>query len=510
MTKILFGQSYFLRFDPKLWKAHQPYPPLGTLYAASMLRNHGYEVSLFDAMLAESASDWALALERDAPDYAVIYEDNFNYLSKMCLSRMRQAALNMIDMAKDKEIPVIICGADATDHPELYLERGACYVLSGEGEQTLLELMDLLNEKSEANKLDLPGLIYREQAIGDTILRSKQREVQHDLDELPFPAWDLVDIERYRNNWHENHGYFSLNMVTSRGCPYHCNWCAKPIWGQNYHYRSPGNVVEEMQFIQNNYHPDEIWFMDDIFGLKPGWLHEFAEIINEKNINIPFKCLNRPDLLLKNNRIRDLKRAGCRIVWVGAESGSQNILDTMEKGTTVPQIVESAQKLHQESIQAGFFIQFGYPGEKLSDIVKTIRMVFKANPDDIGISVSYPLPGTPFFEKVKAQLGDKQNWNDSDDLAMMYNGPFHTRFYRVLHQFVHKLFTIRKRWQRIGRFLHSGDKEYLPGFRQLFGAGYHFVSLPIVLIRLIYLSRLKPGGLPDFYAKEISAPDIYE
>ncbi|HND50436.1 MAG TPA: cobalamin-dependent protein, partial [Anaerolineales bacterium] len=150
MTKVLFGQSYYLRFDPKLWRAMQPYPPLGTLYAASYIREKGYTVALFDAMLAESEQEWAQALEKHTPQYAVIYEDNFNYLSKMCLSRMREAAFEMIRMAKERGCTVILCGADVTDHYAKYLEQGADYCILGEGEETLAELLDQLSAGKDA------------------------------------------------------------------------------------------------------------------------------------------------------------------------------------------------------------------------------------------------------------------------------------------------------------------------------------------------------------------------
>ena len=142
MTDLLFGQSYYLHFDPKLWRAMQPYPPLGTLYAASYMRAEGFSVALFDAMLAQSEAEWEVALEHHRPRFAVIYEDNFNYLSKMCLLRMRQAAFTMLAMAKARGCTTIICGSDASDHAEQYLAAGADFALLGEGEETLLELHD--------------------------------------------------------------------------------------------------------------------------------------------------------------------------------------------------------------------------------------------------------------------------------------------------------------------------------------------------------------------------------
>src|SRR5690606_33856007 len=147
---------------------------------------------------------------------------------------------------------------------------------------------------------------------------------------------------------------------------------------------------------------------------------------------IPFKSLNRADLLLRGQTIPALKRAGAQIVWIGAESGSQKILDAMDKGTQVTQIYEAVRKLHEPGIKVGFFLQFGYPGETREDIEKTLQMVRDLMPDDIGISVSYPLPGTPFYARVQSEL-QRQNWIDSQDMAMLYRGPFATAFYRQLH-----------------------------------------------------------------------------
>jgi anaerobic magnesium-protoporphyrin IX monomethyl ester cyclase len=435
MTQILLGQSYFLRFDPKLWEAMQPYPPLGTLYAASWLRQHGYEVALFDAMLAESEEEWENALERHRPQYAVLYEDNFNYLSKMCLLRMREAAFRMIHMARSYGCTVILCGADATDHYTDYFEQGADYCLIGEGEETLIELLDHLSAGKELGQI--LGLASRH-----TLHPARRPDITN-LDKLPFPAWDLVDVEKYRSIWMRRHGYFSMNMVTTRGCPYHCNWCAKPIWGQRYNSRSPENVASEMKWIKETYAPDHIWFADDILGLKPNWIEKFAALLHEKDAVIPFKCLQRADLV-NEKTASALARAGCRTVWIGAESGSQKILDAMDKGDSVEDIYIAAKLLHANGIEVGFFLQFGYPGETWDDVQKTLKMVRECAPDDIGISVSYPLPGTKFFERVKLELGDKQNWVDSEDLAMLYRGPYPTEFYRILHGRVHYEFRAWK------------------------------------------------------------------
>lgn len=480
MTDILFGQSYYLRFDPKLYAAMQPYPPLGTMIAASYMQQQGYEVALFDAMLADSEQEWAAALDAHQPRFAVLFEDNFNYLSKMCLLNMRQAAFEMTRMAKERNIPVIVCGADATDHYAIYLEQGADFVIRGEGEVTLEALMaHLTNDEAPES---IAGIAYRDDN-GETKV-TMPRPVLKTLDELPFPAWDLVDVERYRRIWMEQHGYFSVNMVTTRGCPYSCNWCAKPIWGQRYNVRSPQNVAAELQWLREHVQPDHIWFADDIMGLKPGWIQAFADEIERRDIRTPFKCLSRVDLLLVDDTVQAMRRAGAKTIWVGAESGSQKILDAMDKGTTVEQIYEARRKLGAEGIEVGFFLQFGYPGENREDIELTLQMVRDLLPDDIGISVSYPLPGTKFYERVREDL-QRTNWYDSEDLAMLYRGPFGTDFYRQLHRVVHKEFRARRTWQALRR----GKINVLHDWRRLGAMVYHTLTLGLARQKLNTLAN---------------------
>jgi radical SAM superfamily enzyme YgiQ (UPF0313 family) len=352
---------------------------------------------------------------------------------------MRQAAFTMIEMAKSRGYVVILCGADATDHYEEYLEKGADYCLLGEGEETLIELLSQLSAGKEAAQVI--GLASR------NTLRPSRRPDMTDLDRLPFPAWDLIDVKKYRALWLEHHGYFSMNMVTTRGCPYHCNWCAKPIWGQRYNSRSPENVAAEMKWLKENFAPDHIWFADDILGLKPNWIERFAALLREAEAVTPFKCLMRADLV-NEKTAQALAKAGCKTVWLGAESGSQKILDAMDKGDKVEDIYRAAKLLRGAGVEVGFFLQFGYPGEAWEDVQQTLKMVRECMPDDIGISVSYPLPGTKFFERVKLELGEKQNWTDSEDLAMLYHGPFPTEFYRILHGRVHYEFRLWKVFRR--------------------------------------------------------------
>jgi len=517
LSDVLLGQSYYLHFDPKLYEAMQPYPPLGTMYAAAYLRERGYDVALFDAMLAQSEEEWANALDREQPAFAIIYEDNFNYLSKMCLLRMRQAAFTMVDMAKQRGCIAIVAGSDATDRAELYLDAGADYVLLGEGDYTLLELLDHLTSGGDGKLQNILGLAYVSDPTTTVInaplespisnlqsqfspnhssisINPRRPDIKH-VDDLPFPAWDLVDVQRYKDIWYERHGYFSMNMVTTRGCPYHCNWCAKPLWGQRYNARSPENVVAELKWLKETYRPDYIWFADDIVGIRPKWWSQFAKLVEQEDARVPFKCLSRVDLLLRQGEVDAMKRAGCDIVWVGAESGSQKILDAMEKGTTVEQIYKASDLLHRHGIKIAFFLQFGYPSETREDIEKTLQMVRDCRPDDVGMSVSYPLPGTKFYDRVKDQLGDQRNWKDSEDLAMLYNGPYTTEFYRQLHTVLHKEYRATKHRHELGHVARHPGQFNSRHVRQAAAMTYHTLTLSGARRKLDRLQQAPHKGI---------------
>jgi anaerobic magnesium-protoporphyrin IX monomethyl ester cyclase len=299
------------------------------------------------------------------------------------------------------------------------------------------------------------------------------------LDDLPWPAWDLVDVDAYRQAWRRRHGHFVMNMATTRGCPFHCNWCAKPIYGQRYTVRSAAAVVEEMNWLAGEYLPDQISFVDDLFGLQPGWVESFADHLARRARRTPFRCLMRADQI-DPAVANALTRAGCHMVWMGAESGSQRVLDAMEKGVTVDQIKRAARVLQGAGIHVGLFLQFGYPGEGWDDVQETLSLVRDVAPDDIGVSVSYPLPGTRFYERVRADLGHKQNWVDSDDLAMLYRATYPPQFYRVLHQVVHHEFRARQLARRI---------KSTPDLRRLAAWWFHTLARPLAAMELRRLAR---------------------
>jgi anaerobic magnesium-protoporphyrin IX monomethyl ester cyclase len=480
MLNIAFSHSYFYPFDEKQWNNKTPFPPLGTIYAASFLRERGHEVSLFDTCLLNNINKLHSFLEVNNPNVFVIYDDGFNYLTKMCLTNMREAAFEMISKAKNRNCKVVVCSSDATDHYEKYLNAGADFIIQGEGEVTLKELIDKF--ENEGDETIVNGIVYKNNQ-GEVVQNSK-RAVYKDLDSFPMPAWDLVNIDAYKKIWKEGGKKFTLNIATTRGCPFKCNWCAKPIYGNRYNSHSPDYIVNHISYLQENYGVDKFWMCDDIFGLKEQWVQEFSVLLKQKNIKIEYYIQSRADLLLKEDNIQALAESGLSEVWIGAESGSQKILDAMDKGTTIAQIEKATCLLKEKNVKVAFFIQFGYLNETKEDIDLTINMIKNLLPDNIGVSVSYPLPGTQFYEKVKDDLKIKANWTDSDDLAMMFQGSFNSKFYRKLQRYVHKVFRRSQGVFNLKKILKNPFNVKIYEWRLVFLLPYYTVASVVNKLQL--------------------------
>jgi anaerobic magnesium-protoporphyrin IX monomethyl ester cyclase len=433
LEDILLTHSYHLPYDPKQVRKMQPYRPVGTLFAAAALRSAGFSVALFDTMLSDPEKEFAEFFAEHTPRILVVYEDDFNFLSKMCLTRMREVVWHIAKIGKKMNVPVIAHGSDASDCFDMFLSHGIDYVLRGEAEQSLVTLCGALIRGETPGKID--GLVGRGRN-GSTQYLGQPVAKNPDWTALPVPPRDLTDFRKYRSVWQQAHGYFSVNMVASRGCPYSCNWCAKPISGTKFRLRSASDVAEEMLQLKTEAAADHIWFSDDVFALNRHWVREFAAEVNAKNAVLPFKIQSRADLMTEDT-VEALRLAGCHEVWMGVESGSQEILHAMDKGLLISDIYAARQRLRKANIRACYFLQFGYPGEGWQELLETIQLVRDTRPDDVGISFSYPLPGTVFYERVKKQLGSKRNWSDSDDLCIMFHGAYTTEFYRAVRDALH-------------------------------------------------------------------------
>jgi radical SAM superfamily enzyme YgiQ (UPF0313 family) len=340
-------------------------------------------------------------------------------------------------------------GADPTGRPEAYVAGNGHApavdaAVVGEAERTFVEVLARYKAGGWQRGValdDVPGLALP--LPGGGMKRTGDAAHQADLDAIPFPARDLVDLDRYQAEWRKAHGFSSLSVIAGRGCPYGCTWCQKSVFGRSYRMRSPESVAEEMRQIKARYNPDQVRVVDDVIGVDKRWLRRWHAALVANDAVIPFEALSRADLV-DDEMIRLLKEAGCRRLAFGAESGSQRVLDAMNKGTKVDQLYRTAELCRKYGIETYFYIMVGYPGEQWEDIEKTIALLKETRPDEFSSTVAYPLPGTEFYEQVKDRLvaeGAGADWEHSAQNRLLFKRAYSTQFY----QWTQRL--MRKEWQ---------------------------------------------------------------
>ncbi len=454
MADVLFVNPLFLNQDPVERQLVTPYFPLGLLYLAAVTREAGYDVAVFDAMFETSDDAFRAALQVHRPRVVGI----------AALATVRAAALRLAAIARDAGALVVLGGADPTGRPEAYLggdgqARAVDVVVVGEGERTFVELLGRLKAagwQADTRLDDLPGLALPPSDGKGAIRRTPERPHIADLDSLPFPARDLVDVDRYQAAWRAAHGFSSLSVIAGRGCPYGCTWCQKSVFGRSYRMRSPDSVAEEMRQIKVRYNPDQIRVVDDVLGVDRRWIRKWHDALLALDAVIPFEALSRVDLV-DDELLRLLREAGCRRLAFGAESGSQRVLDAMHKGTTVEQVYKAALLCRAHGIETYFYIMLGYPGEEWEDILATARLLRETRPQEFSSTVAYPLPGTEFFEQVKDRLAPAADWEHSAENRLLFRRRHSTRFYHWTQRW------LRKEWQA-ARLAH-GDLKVSPSHR---------------------------------------------
>jgi radical SAM superfamily enzyme YgiQ (UPF0313 family) len=390
--------------------------------------------------------DFVAALETERPGVVGI----------SALATVRGMALRLAELAHHQGAAVVLGGADPTGRPESYLlhQAGGRWpvdvVVVGEGEQTLLDLLPLFRHgRPPAEALaQVPGLAYR--GAAREVVRTAPRAPRQDLDALPLPARDLLDMERYRQAWRERHGYFSLSLIATRGCPYACSWCQKSVFGRSFRPRSPEAVAGEMREIKERYRPDRLRIVDDVMGIDREWVRAWHDAVLDHGAVIPFECLSRVDLV-DEELVRLLREAGCRRIAFGAESGSQRVLDAMSKGTRVEQIRRTAVLCRASGIETYFYIMLGYPGEEWDDIRQTIALLRETRPTAFSSTIAYPLPGTAFYEQVQDRLVGTPDWDYTAENRLLFRRTYSTRFYRWVQR------LLDQEW-RAARLRHGEEK----------------------------------------------------
>ncbi len=434
---LLIANPLVLKNDPVETRVMEPYFPLGPLYVASAVRQGGYSVEVFDALLGDGPEDFSNALGTYLPKVVGI----------STLNTTRAMALKFARIAHEHGSAVVFGGPDVTARPESYLFPGGDEVgtadaaVLGEGEAAMRDLMHTLLEywpaRPDSEDLEqIPGIAYP--SANGVVQRTASRRLLMELDSLPFPDRDYVDIDAYRELWESKHGDFSLSIITTRGCPYECTWCAKPVFERAYNMRSPGDVVREMLHIKEKYAPDRVRICDDIFGLNRRWLAEWRELVVAHDAVIPYDCLSRVDLFTEKTAPL-FAASGCRRICFGVESGSQRVLDEMKKKTKVEQIYAATDLARKLGIEVYFFIMLGYLGETHEDVQLTRKMLLKALPDEFSVSVAYPLAGTEFYDTVADRLLSDHDWRHSGENRVLHGyAKYRTSYYRWVERLMQK------------------------------------------------------------------------
>jgi anaerobic magnesium-protoporphyrin IX monomethyl ester cyclase len=436
---ILLTHGYFLYEDPKELQIMKPYPPLGILYICSHLRKRGVDAEVFDSTFSSRQKLFDL-LRQGPPSILGVYANLMT----------RSNVVEILRVAKEAGWKTLVGGPEPGAYVNEYLAAGADFVVIGEGELTLEELVPVLHSQDSEKLPQVDGIAFR--ASDGSVVRTKPREQIRDIDAQPWPARESIDTARYVDVWREHHGMGSVSLITARGCPYHCRWCSHEVFGKTHRRRKPASVADELEWLIDRYQPQMAWMADDVFTIHHGWLFQYAGELKKRGVNLPFECISRADRL-SPKVVETLAEMGCFRVWIGSESGSQRILDAMERGVTVEQVQSAVALCRSAGIQTGMFLMWGYEGEDLSDIEATVDHVKKSNPDIFFTTVSYPIKGTPYFSEVAERVDSAKPWSESSDREFRIRNRHSREFYR----FADKLLRSEVELYRAGRKPDADD-----------------------------------------------------
>jgi radical SAM superfamily enzyme YgiQ (UPF0313 family) len=417
MADLLLTHGYFLAEDEKERQIMKPYPPLGLLYLSAFLKTCGFSVDVFDSTFAERSR----LVERFARASGTVGI----YTTLMT----RRSVLEIVRAAKRHGWRVILGGPESASYVAEYLESGADAVVIGEGEVTLSELLPALARAGTHRLHDVAGIAFRDET--GAVVQTRERAKIKDLDTLPLPDREAIDHGLYLDAWKTHHGASSVNLITARGCPYRCNWCSHAVYGYTHRRRSPAAVADEMRAIVDRYDPDQVWYADDVFTISHPWLAEYAAELARRGVHKPFETITRADRLQSEAAVAELRKLGCYRIWIGSESGSQRILDGMERGVTVEQVQRSTKLAQAHGIQVGMFLMWGYEGEELDDIAATVEHVKKSNPDVFLTTVSYPIKGTGYFAKIRDKVALPIAWAEGSDRDYVVEGRRGREYYKL-------------------------------------------------------------------------------
>lgn len=392
------------------------YPSLGILTLAAWLRDRGLPVEVVDLTFERDRRAVRRAIDRFGPDVVGVHTKTMMFHRAAAIARDARA----------RGVFALAGGPDSAERPELYLDAGFDAVVVGEGELTLEAVAGRLHRG--ASVAGTPGVVVRE---GGKVVRGPARPFLTNLDELPFPAWELVDMDRYLRTWQGRTGDRRMAVLTSRGCPFDCSWCSKPAFGRTFRQQSPERVLAELRALHTRFGVDYVRFCDDVFGIQRRWLETLLDGLTDGGLRLKFECLARVDLL-KPELIGRMREAGLQRVYLGVESGSQKMLDLMNRGTRLTQVERAASALRSAGVRQFWFLMLGFPGEGLEDIEETVRLFRRFSPEEYSVSIAVPVPGTRFYDQVRARLRGERApaRRGSGGRSLLYDAAYPEALYR--------------------------------------------------------------------------------
>jgi len=412
---ILLTHGYYLSDDPKEQKIMKPYPPLGLLYISGYLNSKNVANDVFDSTFYSKEQQLEFIIEKQ-PKIVAIYT---NLMTKIEVVKL----IKILKSESYGQPKIILGGPDVSYNLENYLNAGADFLVIGEGEETTYELYHAIVNQTDFSEVN--GIAY---LVNGIVFKTPARTKFRELDQLPLPNRDAIPNEKYLQTWKQNHGESSMTISTQRGCPYTCKWCSTAVYGQSYRRRPPEQVASEMKMLKEKYNPDAIWFVDDVFTISHKWLTAFHEEVVKQNAQIRFECITRAERL-NEEILRLLKEAGCFRIWIGAESGSQKIIDLMDRRVDVNHVKKMIQDTNALGIETGTFIMVGYPGEEEADISETIQYLKEANPTHYTITIAYPIKGTSLYDEIENDITVKPDWQISTDREIDFKRNYSRKYY---------------------------------------------------------------------------------
>ena len=413
---LILTHAYYLYEDAKEQSIMKPYAPLGLLYISAYLNKYNIENHVFDSTFYSLEKQLEF-IAKNQPKITAIYT---NLMTKINVIKLIKILKKNAKYGFPK---IVLGGPDITYNCENYLKTGVDFLIIGEGEETTLELYKAIINNTDYSTI--AGLAYLENGL---VKKTSPRIKMKDLSNLPLPNRSAIPINKYLNTWKTHHGKSSITVSTQRGCPYTCKWCSTAVYGQSYRRRPANMVAAELRTLKDTYKPDNIWFVDDVFTVSHKWIKSFHTEVIKQNAIIPFECITRAERL-NDEILQLLKEAGCFRIWIGAESGSQKIIDAMDRRVDVNVVKEAIKKTNAIGIETGTFIMIGYPSENQKDINKTITYLKDANPTYFTITVAYPIKGTSLYNEIEDKITVQPNWETSTDRDIDFKRTYSRKYY---------------------------------------------------------------------------------